>query len=693
MLNKRILVLIFLLVFLPLVGCFPSPAPPITENQAPIITSIPITSVTVGETYVYDVKATDPDGDTLTYSLSTKPTGMTIGPATGLIKWTPKAKGNYAVTVKVSDGALSDTQSFTIVVSKPSAPPPVNHAPIIASIPDLATIVGIQYIYEVKATDPDGDVLTYSLTVKPDGMVIGSATGKITWIPDATGSFGVTVNASDGKLSDTQSFTITVSAVELTSIVVDPKTMTLFVGETEAIKSVTAHYSDGSTFVIDQQGYDYGSGSSDETIATVDVSGLVTAVAKGTTTITVGYVDKTDTIEVTVNPIRLTSIVVLPETMTLFVGEFEAIKSVTAHYNDGTKAEIKLDDCIYESSDTSVTSVDTSGTVTAIDDGEATITLSYTEEEITKTVYIEETDTVEVKVIRKVHNVDADKYYNLIQVAINEALTGDTIEVAAGIYNEIINIPSGKDGLKILGHSKADTFISGDLQLYSPVTISGFNIKAPGIALGSTIQIASVGASGESGNPGIIEGNTISGNFPIVKGFACIALNGSVSWWEIKDNEFTASQTGIAFNGASNILVSGNTFSGYLAGCGSTEVTSNVTISGNQFLGSETPESEGIGIATSASDLTITNNTITGNYYGIKVYGETEISTVHVNYNNISGNTNYGIEGSSNNIATLDATNNWWGDESGPTHSANPGGTGDIVSDNVDFSPFSESPH
>ncbi|GAI64462.1 unnamed protein product [marine sediment metagenome] len=39
MLNKRILVLIFLLVFLLLVGCFP-------QNHAPIITSIPVTAVT-----------------------------------------------------------------------------------------------------------------------------------------------------------------------------------------------------------------------------------------------------------------------------------------------------------------------------------------------------------------------------------------------------------------------------------------------------------------------------------------------------------------------------------------------------------------------------------------------------------------------------------------------------------------------
>jgi hypothetical protein len=36
--------------------------------------------------------------------------------------------------------------------------------------------------------------------------------------------------------------------------------------------------------------------------------------------------------------------------------------------------------------------------------------------------------------------------------------------------------------------------------------------------------------------------------------------------------------------------------------------------------------------------------------------------------------------------ASQNASGNWWGDASGPTHPSNPGGTGDSVGDNVDFS-------
>jgi hypothetical protein len=101
-----------------------SEAPPVTPppsapiNHAPTITSTQITTATVDALYTYDVNATDSDGDTLTYSLTTNPTGMTIDSATGVISWTPNSSqiGDNDVTVEVSDGEKSTTQSFTVKV-------------------------------------------------------------------------------------------------------------------------------------------------------------------------------------------------------------------------------------------------------------------------------------------------------------------------------------------------------------------------------------------------------------------------------------------------------------------------------------------------------------------------------------------------------------------------------------------------
>ena len=92
-------------------------------NDAPRFTSTPLTKATVDALYTYDVNAADLDaGDTLTYSLTIKPTGMTIDAATGLIQWTPastQARAND-VAVKVADSNSTpalDTQSFTITVN------------------------------------------------------------------------------------------------------------------------------------------------------------------------------------------------------------------------------------------------------------------------------------------------------------------------------------------------------------------------------------------------------------------------------------------------------------------------------------------------------------------------------------------------------------------------------------------------
>ena len=90
-------------------------------NHPPEITSTVVTSATKAHLYSYDVDATDSDvGDSLTYSLTNKPTGMSIN-STGVITWTPTSIGDYDVTVKVEDDGspvLSDTQSFTITVEE-----------------------------------------------------------------------------------------------------------------------------------------------------------------------------------------------------------------------------------------------------------------------------------------------------------------------------------------------------------------------------------------------------------------------------------------------------------------------------------------------------------------------------------------------------------------------------------------------
>jgi hypothetical protein len=69
--------------------------------------------------YTFQVKATDPDGDSLTYSIKTPPAGMTINPSTGLVKWDvpPEFKGKVSVSISVTDGHGGEAiQGLTIEI-------------------------------------------------------------------------------------------------------------------------------------------------------------------------------------------------------------------------------------------------------------------------------------------------------------------------------------------------------------------------------------------------------------------------------------------------------------------------------------------------------------------------------------------------------------------------------------------------
>lgn len=57
------------------------------------------------------------------------------------------------------------------------------------------------YSYEVRAIDPDGDVLAYNLKQSPKGMVINKNTGLITWTVSEkdSGKYPVTVEITDGR--------------------------------------------------------------------------------------------------------------------------------------------------------------------------------------------------------------------------------------------------------------------------------------------------------------------------------------------------------------------------------------------------------------------------------------------------------------------------------------------------------------
>ncbi len=120
--------------------------------------------------------------------------------------------------------------------------------------------------------------------------------------------------------------------------------------------------------------------------------------------------------------------------------------------------------------------------------------------------------------------------------------------------------------------------------------------------------------------------------------------------------------------------------------------TLEATIEGNNLAGGGATDADGISIGVERANGSIvahiTNNTVSGWEYGIRLNGAlVDAARSYANDNSISGNDVFGIHNGG--TGALNATCNWWGDASGPHHpTANPDGHGDDVSDEVVFTPW-----
>jgi len=173
---------------------------------------LPIGSKSADEnsSLTFSVNATDPDGDTVTYSVDTLPSGAAFGNQT--FSWTPSytQAGSYQLTFTVSDGSAQDSEIVTITVSN------TNRAPVLSAIGGKSVFAEDALSFAVSAADPDGDAVTYSADGLPGGATFTNQT--FTWTPSLSqaGTYQVTFSVSDGGLEDSETITITVYAADTT---------------------------------------------------------------------------------------------------------------------------------------------------------------------------------------------------------------------------------------------------------------------------------------------------------------------------------------------------------------------------------------------------------------------------------------------------------------------------------------------
>lgn len=188
-------------------------------NRAPVLSAIGNKTIYPNNLLSFTISATDPDGDTITYSATNLPTGATLDSAGGEFSWTPGASqaGTHSVTFAASDGQLEDSEIITITVYGTDAIAPQ----VTGCSPDSDSIqVALNHLVILHVTDGGVgvDAATVSIEINDSIVYTGNTTdysstsghcrrigtsADYTYVYQADETFGfdqtitVTVNATD----------------------------------------------------------------------------------------------------------------------------------------------------------------------------------------------------------------------------------------------------------------------------------------------------------------------------------------------------------------------------------------------------------------------------------------------------------------------------------------------------------------
>ncbi|MFH1111984.1 MAG: Ig-like domain-containing protein, partial [Patescibacteria group bacterium] len=187
-------------------------------NSPPVLASIGNKTIDELSTLTFTATASDPEGDSMTFSLNgTVPTGAAITPS-GDFSWTPtetQGPGTYTFDVVVTDSnGGTDSETITVTVNEVNVAPTANDQSVTTN-EDTATAITL------TATDPDLPVntLTYTIVIPPTNGSLGAiVNGVVTYTLTANlnGSDSFTFQVSDdgGAINSAPAtVSITVTAV------------------------------------------------------------------------------------------------------------------------------------------------------------------------------------------------------------------------------------------------------------------------------------------------------------------------------------------------------------------------------------------------------------------------------------------------------------------------------------------------
>jgi len=223
-------------------------------NRKPEIIKADNVEVNEVEEAMIIVTASDADQDSISYSVNDSrftaeiSDGVTISSAVSTERFTWQTgyddAGDYVVEVKVTDDLAETTANITVAVKN------VNRNPHIEPVENSSVKENQTIKIQAQAADPDKeDEVSYKIQAQETatGVEFDGTTGKLEWTPtfEQADEYEFTITATDGELSDSTHFNITVLHVNRAPEI-DGMENSLTVNETELIfLEVKAHDPDG----------------------------------------------------------------------------------------------------------------------------------------------------------------------------------------------------------------------------------------------------------------------------------------------------------------------------------------------------------------------------------------------------------------------------------------------------------------
>ena len=355
-----------------LIGC-PSPVQPDTDGDdgggnggggiSVTGVSLPESSTTLekGETYQMEPVVDPSDATDKSVAYQSSDTSVATVTDAGLV--TAVGGGPATVTVTTNDGGFQADLAVTVTVAADGV-----------TIDAPQTSIGTGQTMQLTANVSPADATNTTVTWESDNDAIATvdANGLLTGVAEGTAT--ITVTTDDGDFTDTQDIDV-VAPVDVTGVAIDQASQTIDAGTTLNL-SATVSPTDATNQVVQWS-------SDDETVVTVDSSGLVTAVGGGTATVTATTDDGdfTDAIAITVN-VPVTGVSIDQSSSTVNEGDTLSLTASVAPA-DATDQGVQ-----WSSSDGAVATVDASGVVTAVGGGTADITVTTDDGGFTDTITI-----------------------------------------------------------------------------------------------------------------------------------------------------------------------------------------------------------------------------------------------------------------------------------------------------------------